>query len=370
MSVTVVIGGQFGSEGKGKTTSLLARDFGEKCAVVRSGGPNSGHMTYEHGREYCLRLIPSGVVYGHRLFLAPAAVVDLEVLRFEIKEYGVSPDQLSVDPFSVIITAQMKKAEKELTQSISSTGSGTGVATAYKAMRKSDTKLVKDVLSDNTWLKPYVRGVINEIQDLIDHGYHIILEGTQGFGLSLHHSRMFPKTTSKDTTAAQFVMEAGLSPLLIDQVVMVIRSFPIRVYGKQSGPLKNEITWDLLRQESGYPCDITERTTVTRKVRRVARFDMQLVLDACRVNRPTHLVIHGLDYLDYRNLGITKFSDLTKNAKIFLHRIQETTGIPLKYAFTGKPNDCVVELEKDLELTNFFQSQKGFQHKEIEQIVH
>ena len=83
MGITVVVGGQFGSEGKGKTTSLLAREFGEKCAVVRCGGPNSGHITYEHGKEYCLRLLPSGVVYGRRLFLAPAAVVDVKVLYDE-----------------------------------------------------------------------------------------------------------------------------------------------------------------------------------------------------------------------------------------------------------------------------------------------
>ncbi|MBW2046498.1 MAG: adenylosuccinate synthetase [Deltaproteobacteria bacterium] len=343
MGITVVIGGQFGSEGKGKTTSLLSRDFGDKCAVVRCGGPNSGHITYEHGREYCLRLLPSGVVYGRRLFLAPAAIVDLEVLRFEIEEYDVSPNQLSIDPFSVVITPEMKKAEKELIQSISSTGSGAGAAGAFKTMRHPETVLVKDILVHNSWLRPYVRDVRSELHGLLEQGYRIILEGTQGFGLSLHHSRMFPKTTSKDTTAAQFVMESGLSPLLVDQIVMVIRTFPIRVAGKQSGPMKNEITWDLLRQESGYPYDITELTTVTKKVRRVARFDMELVLDSCRVNRPTDLVIHGLDYIDYRNLGVDRYSELTTNAKEFLAMVQNATGVPIRYAFTGKDNSAVID---------------------------
>jgi len=342
MGITVVIGGQFGSEGKGKTTSLLSRDFGDKCAVVRCGGPNSGHITYEHGREYCLRLLPSGVVYGRRLFLAPAAVVDLEVLRFEIQEYDVPPNQLSVDPFSVVITPEMKKAEKGLIQSISSTGSGAGAAAAFKAMRNPGTVLVKDILVHNSWLRPYVRDVRSELHDLLEQGYRIILEGTQGFGLSVHHSRMFPKTTSKDTTAAQFVMESGLSPLLVDQIVMVIRTFPIRVAGNQSGPMKNEITWDLLRQESGYPYDITELTTVTKRVRRVARFDMELVLDSCRVNRPTDLVIHGLDYIDYRNLGVDRYPELTASAKEFLAMVQNATGVPIRYAFTGKDNSAVI----------------------------
>jgi adenylosuccinate synthase len=105
-------------------------------------------------------------------------------------------------------------------------------------------------------------------------------------------------------------------------------------------------------------------------VRRVARFDMELVLDACRVNRPTHLVVHGLDYLDYKNLGVTEFSDLTENAKIFLHMIRNATGVPLKYAFTGKPNTCVVDLEKNRDFGNLIQNHTRLQYKEIEQLVH
>ncbi len=353
MAITVVVGGQFGSEGKGKTTSLLAKEFGEKCAVVRCGGPNSGHITYEHGREYCLKLLPSGVVYGRRLFLAPAAVVDMDVLHSEISEYGVSSEHFSVDPFSVVITTEMREAEKDINLSISSTGSGTGAATAAKTMRRPGTLLVKDILDEYSWLRPYVRDVRSELIDLLDQGHRIILEGTQGFGLSLHHSRMFPKATSKDTSAAQFVMEAGLSPLLVDQIVMVIRTFPIRVAGRQSGPIKNEITWELLRKESGYPSEITELTTVTRKVRRVARFDMQLVLDSCRANQPTDLVIHGLDYLDYSNHGINRYSELTSSAKEFLAMVQNATGVHIRYAFTGKDNRAVVDLERDSNSINY-----------------
>jgi adenylosuccinate synthase len=239
MGLIVIVGGQFGSEGKGKTASLLSRELGENVSVVRCGGPNSGHITYDNGREYCLRLLPSGVVYGRRLFLAPAAVVDLDVLKAEIDEFQVSADMLSVDPYSVVITDKMKEIEQKLACEISSTASGNGAAIAEKIMRSSNTLLIKDVIADYKWLKPYVRPVSPILHKLYNKGYDIILEGTQGFGLSLHHSRMFPKTTSKDTTAAQFVMEAGLSPLMVDQVIMVIRTFPIRVAGRQAGrPLK------------------------------------------------------------------------------------------------------------------------------------
>src|SRR5260221_482 len=234
MSVTVVVGGQYGSEGKGKTVSLLARKY-DHCAVVRCGGPNSGHIICENGVEYRFRHLPAGLVYGKPGYLAAAAVVDLAVLKNEIEKYQIPSTLLSVDPFSTVITERHRQDEATLINSISSTGSGTGAATSGRVMRHSQSLLIKDVLTDNAWLKPYVRDVRSELNRLIDQGVRIIVEGTQGFGLSLYHSRNYPKTTSKDTTAAQFIMEAGLSPLLVDEVVMVVRTFPIRVAGLHSG---------------------------------------------------------------------------------------------------------------------------------------
>ena len=84
----------------------------------------------------------------------------------------------------------------------------------------------------------------------LDAGERLVLEGTQGFGLSLVHSSYYPFVTSRDTTAAAFVSEAGFSPLDVDEIVLVIRAFPIRV-GGNSGPLPNEIDWHTLSTESG-----------------------------------------------------------------------------------------------------------------------
>jgi adenylosuccinate synthase len=353
MSVTVVVGGQYGSEGKGKAVSLLAGEHRRHCAVVRCGGPNSGHIVVEHDREYCFRLLPAGVVYGCRGFLAPAALVDIEVLRGEIQSFGVTPDLFAVDPFSAVISDEMKAAEQGLVKAISSTGSGTGAATAAKCLRSPTAKLIKDVVEQHAWLKPFVRDVRSEVHALIESGWRIIVEGTQGLGLSLHHSRMYPHTTSKDTTAAQFIMEAGLSPRLVDEIVVVVRTFPIRVAGEQAGPLQDEITWDDLRRESGYPEDLTELTTVTRKQRRVGRFDIGLVMKACQINRPTSLVVHGLDYLGFENLGVTQFSGLNARAKRFLESVRKSTDVPIKYAFTGRDNACVVaDVEAGLQSGN------------------
>jgi adenylosuccinate synthase len=344
MSITIVVGGQFGSEGKGKTTSLLAREHQSRALVVRCGGPNSGHIVLEHDREYVFRHVPSGVVYGNRGLMAPASLVNMDVLRQELLGHQITEEHFGIDPSCLVVTQEHREQEIGLSRDISSTGSGVGAATAAKVMRSPETQFVKDVLGENEWLKPYVCDVRTEMDDALDGGSRIILEGTQGFGLSLHHSGRYPHTTSKDTSAAQFVMEAGLSPLLVDEIVMVVRTFPIRVAG-QSGELPNEITWDVLQKESGYPTEIQEFTTVTRKLRRVGRFDLSLVLEACRINRPTKLVVHGMDYLDFRNHGVCRYGALTNSAKNFLNMLENATGVPIKYAFTGRPNSAVVIMD-------------------------
>jgi adenylosuccinate synthase len=93
---------------------------------------------------------------------------------------------------------------------------------------------------------------------------------------------------------------------------------------------------------SPFPDALTEVTTVTRKRRRVARFDPEIVLEACQVNRPSAIAVHGLDYLGFENQGRRHFGELNDKAKVFLEDLRRMTGVPIKYAFTGRPNDDVV----------------------------
>src|SRR5204863_6547853 len=122
-------------------------------------------------------------------------------------------------------------------------------------------------------------------------------EGTQGFGLSLFHGVQYPFVTARDTTAAAFASEVGIGPRQITDVCVVVRTFPIRV-GGNSGPLQGEISWDVVREFSGAPATFPELTSVTRKVRRVARFDSALVTQACQYNSASTLAVMGLDRLD------------------------------------------------------------------------
>jgi adenylosuccinate synthase len=172
------------------------------------------------------------------------------------------------------------------------------------------------------------------LHDALDHGGDVIVEGTQGFALSLLHGPNYPFVTSRDTTAAGFAMEVGLSPRAIDKIVMVVRTFPIRV-GGPSGPFADEISWEEIARVSGAPEVLPEYTSVTKRLRRVARFDMEALKLACRYNRPSSLAVMGLDRLEYINTGVTEASNLTPKGRNFLYDLEATVGLPIEFIGTG-----------------------------------
>jgi adenylosuccinate synthase len=129
-------------------------------------------------------------------------------------------------------------------------------------------------------------------------------------------------------------MEVGLSPRQITNIVMVVRTFPIRV-GGISGPFPNEISWEDVAISSGSPAVIPEYTSVTKRLRRVARFDLAAVKLACAYNCPTSLAVMGADRLDYANKGATDPSALTFKARKFLEDLESATRIPIEFAGTG-----------------------------------
>lgn len=139
--------------------------------------------------------------------------------------------------------------------------------------------------------KPYLR-------DLLDHSFRVVIEGTQGYGLSVLHTPHYPFATSRDTTAAGFLSEVGMSPFDVDEVALVIRAFPIRVPGN-SGPLEDECSWADVSESAGAPSLLEEMTSVTQSLRRVARFSAAVVREAILANRPTIVVLNHVDYWDH-----------------------------------------------------------------------
>ncbi|BAV46776.1 Adenylosuccinate synthetase [Mesorhizobium loti] len=301
MPVSIVVGGQFGSEGKGKVALEIARRAREPVTVVRVGGPNSGHTGYDHsGRKWALRQMPAGCIDRNVDVVFPAgSYLDVELLFAEIDALHYPQERIFISPHARIISEEHKKWERdaELVSTIGSTGSGVGAAVLATVAREAPNIYLTSLDARHSApLEQFLCDTTQKLRSSLVNGCRIIIEGTQGFGLSLLESGFWPKVTSRSTTAAGALSEAGLSPLDVDDVTMVLRSYPIRVAG-QSGPLTHETTWEEIARQSGLKMDIREYTTVTKKLRRVGLFEFDLVKRAIDANNPTRIVVNHLDYI-------------------------------------------------------------------------
>ncbi|MGH9433595.1 MAG: adenylosuccinate synthetase [Terriglobia bacterium] len=338
MSLWVVVGGQYGSEGKGKIAAFITqREQMDIC--IRCGGPNSGHsFVSADGTTRLLRQLPTGYIRSRtRLLIPPGALIDPEVLKSELEVLSIDPRRVGVDRNAMVIEDVDRRNEQQLNlrERLSSTLCGVGSAVARRALRGEDVRLAKHAASKYTWLREMLTDVSEEANNALDSGRSVLVEGTQGFGLSLYHTAEYPKATSRDTTASGFLSEVGLSPRLANEVVVVFRTFPIRVAGEQAGLLKNEITWGQIRRESGYPHEIHERTSVTKKIRRVGRFDWELARRAVIINRPTRLAINGLDYLNFTNKGLSEANLLSWEASHMVAQLETALSTPVSFLGTG-----------------------------------
>jgi len=332
MTATIVVGGQYGSEGKGKVVALLANRL-DSPWLVRCGGPNSGHTVTIDRKDVILRQVPSCAEPHKATFcIAAGCAIDESVLLRELDLLKIERKRIIVDPRAVIVTEQDREAERRELKDIASTCSGTGAASVRRMSRRADVPLAKD--SEVLLGRCRIEIVAPLLHSALDDGGDVIVEGTQGFALSLLHGPDYPFVTSRDTTAAGFAMEVGLSPRLINNIVMVLRTFPIRV-GGPSGPFADEISWEDIATLSGAPEVFREYTSVTKRLRRVARFDLEAVKCACNYNRPASLAVMGLDRIDYANTGVTNVGNLTPKARKFLGDLELATGVSVEFAGTG-----------------------------------
>ena len=339
MPVTVVVGGQYGSEGKGKICAHLAITDNVDY-MVRCGGPNSGHTVYVAGQRYQLQQVPSGFVNPHtRLLIAAGALVDPNVFLQEIETCALDPDRIGIDKNAGVIEAGDVDNERTLGLNgrLGSTGVGVGSAVSRRVLREPNFRLAQD----HPDLKPFVTSVRDELASAVRHDKSIVVEGTQGFGLSLYHAEEWPYRTSRDTTAHSFLGEVGVG-VRDYEVIMAIRTHPIRVAGN-SGRLPDEITWQDVQRESGDPHPIAEYTTTTKRLRRVARFDWSVVEQAVAANAPTQIALHGGDYIDYANYAATGWSDLTDNVRQFVNELEAHLGVPVTFVGTGPTNENIID---------------------------
>ena len=309
MAVSIVIGGQYGSEGKGKVAFWWAKKQDAK-AVVRVGGSNSGHIVYDsNGIKYAFRMLPTASLIDDIAIVLPAgSYIDIDALMQEMELVKQKRKRIKIDPNAIVVMQKYKQLETEngLREKIGSTLSGTGAAVMARIRRQTEDHVL--FAKDMEELMPFLTDTKTFLRGLLNDGKNIVIEGTQGYGLSNYHAKDYPYATSRDTTAAGFLAETGLSPFDVEHIIMVIRAFPIRVAGN-SGPLPKEIDWGIVSEESGAGFYFEEETTVTHKVRRVARFDSNIVKEAIVANNPDIIVMNHVDYVDYPNKNVEHLSE-------------------------------------------------------------
>ena len=335
MSCTIIVGGFFGDEGKGKVVAHIANK--DKPTIISRGGvgPNAGHTVQVGTTEYSVRMVPSGFVFKDaRLCIGSGVLVDPRVLKYEVEKLGVQ-GRVFVDKRCGIITEDhiaRDKGSDYLSKKIGSTGSGCGPANADRVMRVSPQ--AKDVPE----LAEYLLDVPKAIDDELKKGKPVLLEGTQGFGISLYYGT-YPFVTSKDTSASQIAADNGVGPTKIDDVIVVFKAYPTRV---GEGPFNTEMP----SAESDAK-GIREFGTVTHRKRRIGEWDGEMARYSAMINGCTQAAITGIDNVDKACFGVTEYSKLTRKAKDFLKCAEDDIGCPIAIISTGPEVTQIIDMRKE-----------------------
>ena len=336
MPATVVVGTQWGDEGKGKLTDLLSK---EMSVVVRyQGGHNAGHTIVVGDETFALQLIPSGVLYDHITpVIGNGVVVDPAVLLSEVdalEARGVSCSRLRVSGNAHMIMPYHQEldrvTERRLGKNrLGTTKSGIGPAYADKAARVGlriqdllDPKIFRqklevvlkeknailakvynrlpldaDALADTylgeyaARIEPMVADTVGLVHEALDAGRHVLFEGAQATFLDLDHGT-YPFVTSSNPVAGGACTGAGIGPMHVARVIGIAKAYVTRV---GSGPFPTEL-------HGAQADDLIERGheygTVTGRRRRVGWFDAVMMRHAVRLNSLTEIALTKMDVLD------------------------------------------------------------------------
>lgn len=344
--LVVLVGGQYGSEGKGAIAKHVAQDFN---VHVRVGSPNAGHTFYWNGEKHVQQSIPCGWINPFAtIVIGRGALLNMKQLMKELVHIlSYYPDFLSrlkIDAKAGVLDEKFHEEEGgtagEMHRRIGSTGEGVGPARIARLQRDPEKfRLFESVAEEYGLEQCLTYNTPKLLADLQDSGKNILIEGTQGSGLSLLHS-FWPYCTSIDTNAAGIISEVGIAPSRVTDVLMVVRTFPIRVAGN-SGPMVNEISWDIL--SARLLKDINpEKTTVTKKVRRIGDWDQDLYEQSVLLNAPTSLALTFADYIDP---DLYQCSDIEKvNASEALSAFIDHAGLRPLLQFIGTGPDTVADV--------------------------
>ena len=345
---TIVVGGQYGSEGKGAITHHVAMN-GAYDMAIRGGSENAGHTIWHQNQEYKNQVVPVAWPDAEcELGMAAGSSFSIGQFQKEIqwmKDHDLFTEgRVVIDKNAGIISDQHVNAEavRQIGNKIGSTAHGCGAALIDKLWRDG-FKTAKDYPE----LAPYVGDVSREANRVLDGGGTVLLEGTQGTLLSVDHTPHYPYCTSRNATASAIAAEAGIGPRRIGEVIMVVRSYPIRV-GGNSGPTgAPEITWEDVTDRSGAVDTISERTTVTNKLRRVFEFSEDDFLKSLELNDPTQIAVTFADYWDALDYGKTRFTHLSPKTRQHIRELEGLAGVPVTIIKTGPKPEHVIDLRKE-----------------------
>ncbi len=334
MSVTVVVGGFFGDEGKGKVVSYLALKDGLDLAV-RVGSVNAGHtVMLEDGRVVKLRMVSTAFTNPScRLLIGAGANVNPSIFLSEVELTGTK-DRVGLDPQCSIIEErhiQRDRQDAHLSGKVQTTGQGVGPAIEDRVRRIA--KLARDVEE----LKPFLVDVASEVNRYVEEERKVLLEGTQGCFLSLYHGT-YPYVTSRDTTAAAVCSEVGVGPTKVDEVLVVFKAYVTRVGG---GPLPGELPEDEVERRGW-----SEVATVTGRKRRAAPFNFDLARRAVMLNGATSVAITKLDVLYPDSAGARSWGELSLEARRFVEKVEEELKVKVALVGTGPRVLDVVDLRQ------------------------
>jgi adenylosuccinate synthase len=335
----VLVGGQWGSEGKGNLAFHIAPEYD---LLIRCGAPNAGHkVRCPDGTVYTHRQLPSGTrATKSPLLLGPGAVIDVEILLREVADCSVPAERLAIDPAALVIESTDIERETRLKGAIASTGTGGGSALARRIEDRGASESVRTA-KDIPDLVPYVREAGAVLEDAQRRGGRLFIEGTQGTGLSILHGT-YPHVTSRDTTVGTLLAEVGLPPALLRRVLIAFRAYPIRV-GGPSGPMGREITWGTVAQRSGLSAaelNQTEVGSVSGNRRRVAEFSWAQLQRSAKLNGATDLALTFADYIDARNREARRFDQLTQETIEFVSEMEVVASADvslISVGFDGRP---------------------------------
>jgi adenylosuccinate synthase len=269
----------------------------------------------------------------------------------EIEDCKISTNRLRIDPKATLIEPQDKSDEVRITDAISSTGQGTGRALARRINDRipGAVRLARDVPE----LKPYLSPTLDELEEAYRQGASILLEGTQGSGLSLFHGQ-YPYVTSRDTNVSGCLAEAGIPPSRVRRVILVVRPTPIRVgnppndTSATSGALKHEVPFEnvaMMARLDPKQVRSAEKGSRSGKPRRVGWFEWDAFRRACILNSPTDIVLTFADYIDADNREARRFEQLTERTIKFIEELERVAQAPVSLVNTRFPRDEEAQLD-------------------------